>query len=482
MIQMGIASLFGHQKRAIERAVSQRRLLIVRPFGSGKTLIGLCVADQLLSHQARYGLWVGPAHLLSQVKDEARDWGLTLTICRVSDTPASFQPGLHLASYNRLRLSREIFLSRQWDFVIVDEVHRAKNPSTWNYQLLAKLRRQAPWFVGLTGSPFQNGPYEFFQIVSLFTGSRIIRRLEECLEYKRKKPLTFWEFLWWKLFNRRPNRGPVVGIRNPDGIKQLLQPYIDFADGEEIARECHIPSVDEQVVSVQLEATELDQYRRLAGQIRKKALRQFLTDDLDDSETASSFARLSELRQFLLSFEGNPSSKTRQLCNDVANAAKDPSARILVFSNFLDRGVRVIAECLRTLSVPHLTYTGQISHRQKSRQIRSFSEGLKRVLILSPVGFEGLNLNNTTHIFIADPHFNPEVTRQLVARATRAKSSVSKVTVYHYIAVSDKLATGTVDQAVRRIAERKNQVNNELRHILSDLSFDNCSSARIVEA
>lgn len=480
MSRMEAAALFAHQKRAIERAVSQRRLLIVRPFGSGKTLIGLCVADQLISNEVGYGLWVGPAHLLSQVKEEARAWGLTLPVYHLWGVPTSFQPGLQLVSYNRLRLCRQMFLSRRWDLVIVDEVHHAKNLSTWNYQLLAKLARQASWFVGLTGSPFQNGPHEFFQIVSLFAGARIIPKLERCLEYKRKKPLTFWEFLWWKLFNRRPNRGPVVGIRNPDGIKEPLGPYVDFADGEEILRECHIPLVDEQVVSVQLEATELAQYRRLAAQIRKKSLRQFFTDDLDDSKTASGFARLSELRQFLLSFDGKPSSKTRQLCDDVANAAKDRSARILVFSNFVDRGVRVIADCLRTLGVPHLTYTGQISHREKSRQIDSFSEGLKRVLVLSPVGFEGLNLNNTTHIFIADPHFNPEVTRQLVARATRAKSSVSKVTVYHYIAVSDKLATGTVDQAVRRIAERKNLVNNELRNILSDLRSNNGSSARTV--
>ena len=90
------------------------------------------------------------------------------------------------------------------------------------------------------------------------------------------------------------------------------------------------------------------------------------------------------------------------------------------------------------------------------------------MLVISQVGFEGLDLGGTTHVHIADPHFNPEATAQLIARATRAGSLVKNVQVNHYLSVSEDLKNGTIDEAIVKISSRKSAVNKMLAGILCE--------------
>lgn len=462
-------SLFSHQIRAVERAVQARRLLIVRPFGSGKTCIGLFVAQRLYERQSRRGLWIGPAHLLPQVQREAEKWGLTFPIHRIEKgSQADFsRDGLHLVSYARLRLSWKEISRRMWNFALIDEVHHAKDVTTWNRRLLQKLSGRVSHFVGLTGSPFQNGPHEFFRIVSLFSPRDLFWKLDACLQYKRQSPLNVLEWIRWKFFGYRPNRGPITGIKEPDSLFRYLAEYVDFADLDDIASECSIPRTCEQIITVELVKKEVELYRKSLKERRSRLVRDFCQDELDDSLISKGFRQITELRQLLLSNRDEPSTKTRKLCQDIASTSQNCSSRILVFSNFVERGIYVIAQTLKTLNVDYAIYTGDQSSNAKRKLLQKFFDGAIRVLLLSPVGFEGLDLLGTTHILIADPHYNPEVTRQLVARATRIGSPVQEVQVWHYVATSSSLKQGTVDEAILRIANRKARLNAQLRTVLS---------------
>jgi len=466
-----MSHLFAHQTRAIERAISNRRILVIRPLGSGKTAIGLHIAQDLLSTTSEGGLWISPAHLLPQLIEEQQRWRLSLGIQTIPPIPERILAGvLYAMSYDRLRLSHEWVRSARWKLLVVDEFQHAKNPATQNHQLLKSLGSEVDFFVAMSGAPFQNTPYEFFNLVSLVAGKPIQRKLEACLAYKfeRKYP---WFIRWVREFlGMRPNRGPITGIRDPDALGNLLRPYIDYRSSRHVAGECGLPEVISEIVRVEMSALELAEYLARRKTHRKLIDRKFFQDDLEEEAIERGFSRVADLRQALLHTTQGPSSKVLALSQHVKKILETHSAaRVVVFSNFVEHGVRIISDCLTCLNVPHAVYTGSVKIDTKVQTIESFKRGTIPVLVLSPVGFEGLNLAGTSHVLVADPHYNPEVMAQLVARATRAAGPVRKVHVFYYLSYSSKLEKGTIDEIIVRIAQRKALVNEMIQKVLESL-------------
>ncbi len=462
-------SLYPHQEKAVENACSRPFVLIIRALGSGKTAIALHIADRLLAGSPDPGLLVCPAHLLRQTLAELRRWPLNvcLTILDTNDI-GSLRPGcLYAVSYDRLRLASSTLCAQRWSIVIVDEFQHAKNLATQNHQILSQIRRRASRFVGMTGAPFQNGPREFFNLVALISGKSLQTDLENCLAFKRHIEESWVRRFFRRLFRGRANRGPVIGVRFPEKLKKLIEPYIDFLPEEDYVAQCSLPTIRETLTEVELEPREVEEYRRLLRKHRKKVDRMLMTDDLDDDRLPSGYRRVADLRQNLLGSVNSPSSKVRKLCDSVRAASQEPRNRILVFSNFVEHGVTVISTHLSRLGINHSVYVGGISKDAKESKVAMFKSGEKPVLVLSPVGFEGLDLVGATHVYIADPHYNPAVTAQLVARATRAGSAVKEVVVEHFISVSSTLEKGTIDQAILRIARRKAEVNSLIEAALN---------------
>ena len=461
--------LYPHQQRAIENACFRPFVLIIRALGSGKTAIALHIADRLLCRSPDPGLLVCPAHLLRQTEGELLKWPLelSLTILDSNEIGMVRSGCLYAVSYDRLRLAASTLCAQRWSLVIVDEFQHAKNLATRNHQVLSQIRKRAPRFVAMTGAPFQNGPREFFNLVSLVAGQPLQDELERCLAFKRQIKESWFRRFLHRLFRLRVNRGPVIGVRDPEKLKRLIEPYIDFPKEEDYIGECGLPTICETTIEVELEPSEIEQYRRLLLKHRKKTDRMLMNDELDDDRLVSGYRRVADLRQALLGSVGNPSSKVRKLCESVRVLSQDPRNRILVFSNFVEHGVAVISAQLTSLGVKHSLYVGGLSKEAKEKKVAMFKSGEKPVLALSPVGFEGLNLVGTTHVCVADPHYNPAVTAQLVARATRAGSGVKEVVVQHFVSVAPTFEKGTIDQAILRIARRKAEVNSLIEMALN---------------
>jgi SNF2 family DNA or RNA helicase len=199
--------------------------------------------------------------------------------------------------------------------------------------------------------------------------------------------------------------------------------------------------------------------RRLIGDLAKNLVDE---DDLDQA-----CGHLSRFRQALLVVNGEASSKVRAACAAVAQRMReDPNAKILVFSNFVDAGVKIISRLLDELQVAHACFVGRSRDSQRKEMIENFRSGSLPVLVLSPVGFEGLDLAGTTDVFIVDPHYNPEVKAQLIARATRAGGALRQISVQSFIAVVRSENVETIDQVINRVAERKRAVNNAILEAL----------------
>jgi SNF2 family DNA or RNA helicase len=399
----------------------------------------------LLHFEREYIKWTGKNLCVFENEDDLR-------------TPFSCIVG----SYAMMRRYHKHLLKYEWNALICDEIQHAKNSETLTSHVLWQLRKRVRHFYCFTGTPLQNTPREFFELVSLVYGKSIVAACEGCLLYRNPKFPSPFRVLLQALGVKlaRLNQGPVIGVRKPKRLKELIGPLVESQPQANFIQECNMPVLDESIQNVELSEEEVYKYRKCSKVYRRKNDRLFLSGDLEDSNLSSSFNRMSELRQLLIADNGKLSSKSLKCIEDVCGLVQNEANRILVFSNFVERGVDILARELILRGVPCGVFTGVISRASRKKLVSSYLSGETRVVFLSPVGFEGLDMPGTTHICVLDPHFNPARRSQLVARSQRAQSGVKRVDVVHYIAKSQSVPAGTVDEVILRIAKRKQMIND----------------------
>ena len=455
--------VFEHQKIALKSCLESDCKLVIRIPGSGKTFIKLKLAEVFCANSKNKVLFLGPSNLLRQYIDVFTSNGFDGIGVYSGD---SLPPArLIMSSFDMLRLYPTKILSINWDCVICDEFHRAKNLKTKTNKILRKLRKKSKRWYAFSGTPFQNSPYEFFELLSLVSNNDLNAELESCLLYKYPAKKSFFRILCEKLTGRkkRLNQGPILGVANFEKFRNITKNIVDFLPETRCLSECKMPSICEKIHEIELSQEELINYKVLLKAHKKLKEKDFFCDDLRDESIFGLFSRLSDLRQFLLSYDGEPSSKMMAIIDNLKIRWRDENARILVFSNFVDRGISVLHDALIKEGIPCLQYTGNISNKSRSEILFKFNSGISRIMLLSPVGFEGLDIPIATDIIVMDPHFNPERKKQLISRALRAFSGNKTVNISHYISTSHVLKKGTVDEAVIRISNRKDLVNSEIK-------------------
>jgi len=460
-------NLFAHQSKAIRESATFPYRLIFRLPGTGKTFIGVEILKKIIfENNSTYCLWIGPANLLKQYKDVFDDVGL-FSYYFNSSKKEFLRNACAIVSYETFRLNIETFLDFSWDCIICDEAHRAKSTQTQINQALKKIRVKTNRFYAFSGTPFQNSPYEFFQLISLIAGKNLTNCLEQTLQYMRPKKNFIRNFLFFLGFKmNRLNQGPIIGVKEPGKLFKLVNKYVDYIPPSQYLEECRIPLIKEHFEMVQIDDFELSAYKKVLSSFRKKKDKDFFKDGLPDENLESVFNRLSDLRQILLDPPNGGSSKILRCVQDIESILKQEGKKVLVFCNFVERGLLRLTPLLKSKKLNFGFISGKTGVSERRKLISSYMGGDIPVLLLSPVGFEGLDLYGTTHILVLDPHFNPERTLQLVSRAIRAYSEVPIINITHYVAFSDKLATTTIDESILKIAERKKKLKEIIEECL----------------
>ena len=454
--------LFKHQSSAVEHSKKSPFLLIIRSPGTGKTLIGTTIAQEELQNNAHAKiLWIGPANLENQYKNVFDT--LALPYNSVSSARNIKSGCCNICSFDILRLHEPLFCNMNWDLVLIDEVHKAKNSATKTNKSLWHLRKKAKRWYAFTGTPFQNNPYEFFELVSLCRGHQVTFNCEKCLMFRspKKTPVRdFFRRMGFKI--SRVNQGPIIGIKNPQQLSAILKNYVDYIPREYYHSECHLPQVNINYKDVVMTAEELHLYQQYEKKCcRKKKFKSFASDNLDDASIDGYFHNISVLRTVAMA--GSKTEAAIELLKTIIQ--EQPEAKILIFSNFVEKGLKILSEKLDKIDLPHLFYHGEINPQRRNSFVESYLSGQKNIMLLSPVGFEGLDLYGTTHVIILDPHYNPERTEQLISRAVRAYSFVQEINVIQLLSVSKNRKI--IDQSIVDIAERKRNLGKLLKNTLA---------------
>lgn len=151
-IQVGDITLRPHQLSAVARikaAIAEfGGALLCDEVGTGKTFIALAVA-----RSAKRTLVIAPASLRDMWHHAAGQSGVTVSF-------TSFE-----------QLSRTPNHPHDFDFLVVDEAHHARNSSTARYRALSAMASHAPTLL-LSATPVHNRAADISSLIALFLGSQ----------------------------------------------------------------------------------------------------------------------------------------------------------------------------------------------------------------------------------------------------------------------------------------------------------------------
>jgi superfamily II DNA/RNA helicase len=164
--------------------------------------------------------------------------------------------------------------------------------------------------------------------------------------------------------------------------------------------------------------------------------------------------------------------------------AKNPRAKAIVYSHYLESGIDPYKKKLEELNIPHGAFTGEMPRAERERMVKDYNSGKLKALLLSSAGGEGLDLKGTRLIQLMEPHWNQEKLKQVVGRGIRYKSHAGlpenerNVLVQRYLGtrapygVMERLGLRKpgygVDEYLDEMGARKEQLNQQVRQLLRE--------------
>jgi len=147
-----------YQKKAIEDIrqhfrEGKKRILLVAPTGSGKTVIACSMMEGLVKNN-RFGMFVAHRReLVMQCSRKLADFEIKHGVIMAGKS-GSIYSDVQVASVQTFsaRKDNDDFVKPQADVIILDEAHRSTSKS---FQDLIKAYPEA-WVIGLTATPCRN--------------------------------------------------------------------------------------------------------------------------------------------------------------------------------------------------------------------------------------------------------------------------------------------------------------------------------------
>lgn len=409
-----------HQVKIVEHFLSEKTdgLLLVHPTGTGKTLTAVALSQCYIDNFPKDKvIFVGPSGLLNNFKKELISYG-------VNDFSKyrfySYQKFLQLEDESKVKMCKN-------NFLIVDEVHNLRNirmtsPSRGKRSKAvlncAKLARKR---LLLSATPYVNDLTDFIPIINFIYGQSKITRNTD--------------------------------VSNVKKLASLLKGKIDFITVPEEAKSKY-PDYEEHYVKIKMNKDYEENYCKITKGLEIKG---------DYFRNPESFYN-AHRRAVNKIGKGNEyfSKKTIKAIKLIGDK------KTVIFSNWLDFGLNPIKESLDKEGISSMTYSGELSQREKKHIVERFNNNDFQVLIISKSGSEGIDLKEVRNVIVMDPVWNYAGIQQIKGRAVRfmshenLPSSERRVDIYYMILETSRKDCKSGDTIVYEFV---NQKKKNLEHI-----------------
>lgn len=434
------------QRAGIDFLTEHPHSLLADEMGSGKTVQAISTVYEYqlrlpdggnpIDNPEEYNfLVVCPNSVTGVWERELRKWvgdDVPITIIDAKTKPKRIAQleqaqGWVIVNWEKLRIMPEL-AKRDWDAVIADESHRAKNRKAQQTKALWKLT--APVQLALSGTPIMNDPGELWPV----------------LRWLRPEQYTsYWAFYYnyTDEYTGYKGRHVVLGVKNADALRFELSDKMVRRTKREIHADIpeklppdvrEIPMKPKQAklyeeaekafwLEIVQEAQERDAAEGTDANVT--AIRNIMDAPELDVETLrlmlpNSASRLVRQRQIATSpaVLGGPddSGKLDALIEIIED---EPDRPFVVFAWYKDT-VRLIAERLRQKKISVETFTGDTPADHREQIAEDFQAGEFRVIVLTIMaGGVGIDLFRASTCIFVEQDWVPAINNQAIDRLHR---------------------------------------------------------------
>lgn len=456
-----------HQQRVVDRISrpDQPGLLVAHGLGSGKTLTAIAAQDALgMSSDV-----VVPASLRANYAKELKKHVV------------GKGPKTNIKSMQNAATKGE---APSEDLMIVDEAHRARDPSSKTYQTLKKNKSKKRLL--LSGSPFFNRPSDISTLVNLAAGENVLPQAQGDFEDKYVSTEKVQPGLLGKLRGIKPGRRTMLNPKSAKDLGEILKKWVDYHEGSQE----NFPEVERQDVKVQMDPEQQDVYDTVMDKaplwVRYKVMKG-LPPTKQESQQLNAF--LGAARQvsnttapYVTKSKASDPKLQKAFEELKKNFDANPRSKAVVYSNYLGAGLDPYKQRLTEAGIPFGEFSGQMPKDVRNDLVNQYNAGKIRALLLSSAGGEGLDLKGTRLLQMLEPHWNQEKLKQVEGRGIRFKShehlpeEERKILVQRFLStrrpkgITQRLGLTNkglgVDEYLVRMSEEKERLNNQFRDLL----------------
>jgi len=388
----------------------------------------------------------------------------------------------YIVSHDLFRANPDYYLEKTGaDTIIMDEMQRIKDPQSVLNDVIEKVGQKVKNFIGATATPAMNKPFEAIELRNAI--SQPGERLSEekfTKKFIQRAPEDFWNRVqgWFG----GELKGEITGFKKKEELAKLLTKSFHFA----APSSANTPSKELEIVETPMTASQEANYHAILKKKLTTRERRVLEEGklYPDREMVKILNKAMAIRQLSNNakwVEGAPdvaaaaqTPKILRMMNDVEeHLSSRPDAKIIIASNFVGSGAKMIEALLKQKGISYGTYYGKgqkgVTSETRQKAIKDYRAGKVKIMIMTGAGAEGLDLPNTTMHMTMDPHYNPERITQQEARGIRRGGqkhlppSQRRVIVRRYISVPSK--GFSIDKSIYTIAAKKKALVDQLKEI-----------------
>lgn len=370
-----------HQIKTIKNMKENNRLLLFHSVGSGKTATSIaiirCLLDWELIEPRKRIFILTPTSLVQNYKKEMEKLGV------------NFGKKIEIESYgvflNRYRGKTR---SLKNSIYIIDEAHNFKTHIKTDREgkraeELMKFTKSANKVILLSATPVQNNINDFANMYA------ILKNQENDLLENPAKFYSNFEKNWYKM-----------------DLKGVLSIYSNIDRGD-------YPKTNEYFIDFEM----TDEYYKVYKKIEESEEDKFFGKNLKIFYNG--------IRRAINRVDENiPTPKIIWTVDKIRENTKT-NKKTLVYSNWLESGIRLVQKELDKLKISWMEISGSISSKIRGDIVEKYNRGDFKVLFVTAAGSEGLDLKETRTIIIIEPHWNNERIKQIIGRGVRYKSHES---------------------------------------------------------
>jgi SNF2 family DNA or RNA helicase len=462
-----------NQIDALEHLEKEKGVVLHHSLGSGKTKTFLKAVEHYQNENPKKrALVIAPASLVTNVDKELLKHKINLDKNR-----------LDVMSYEKAVNEAHNLRKNDYSIVVADEAHRLRNTNTKRTKELRDIISGADRRLLATATGNYNKLSDISALVNIAANDNVLPEDSKKMEERYTKDEIVKPGFKERLLGAKPEAVKTLDRRKE--LKEALQRYVSYYDSKDDPEaKDHFPSKTEKNVDVEMSPEQLKYYKFTEGKIPfllRMKIRHNLP--LDKKEKSSLNAFSTGVRQVSNGYKhlkadgkGEYSPKIQKAVASLQDGLKtDKNFKALVYSNYLDAGLKDYSKRLQELKIDHAIYDGSLSRKEKDELVKQYNSGKKKILLISSSGSEGLDSKGTKRVQILEPHFNKSKINQVVGRAVRFGShdhlpkEERKVEVEHFHSVHPKPLWGKTPYSIDKYLSENSDTKQDLFDEVKDL-------------